>query len=114
MNELTDIEICKRIGEIEKLNGDFGTHRSGVYGRRFADGSFKQYNPLTDDALNHQLMIKYKVLITWNPHINNNCTAVIDGTSEDLPFPFAISDCNDKLPSKAICLAIIEAHKDQS
>ena len=35
MSELTDLEICKRIGEIESLNGDFGTHLNGAHGRRY-------------------------------------------------------------------------------
>ena len=107
MSELTDLEICKRIGEIESLNGDFGTHLNGAHGRRYIDGSFKYYNPLTDDALCFQLMVKYKIQLKkvtngdgWSASFNrlNHSICTLFNTS----------------PNKAICLAIIEAHKDKS
>lgn len=120
--ELTDLEICKRIAEIEGFDfikfensivkittkkvtmncfyKDLKDHVKVMYNKN------NIYNPLTDDALCFKLMVKYKVLITWQ-ELNNNCTAVIDGTSEDIPFAFAIADINDKNPNRAICLSII-------
>lgn len=111
--EYTDLEICKRIA---KINGDNISLMKSALGTRYmkmtsGHGGYREYNPLTDDNLCFKLMVKYKVLITWNPHINDNCTAVIDGTSDELPFPFAIADVNNESPNRAICLAIIESHK---
>ena len=65
MNELDDLSICKRIGEIESLNGDFGTHLNGAHGRRYIDGSFKYYNPLTDDALCFQFCYKDDIRVSF-------------------------------------------------
>ncbi len=49
---MNDLEICKRIAEIEKQHGDFSVHaKTGAFGRRYIDGTFTPYNPLTDDAL---------------------------------------------------------------
>lgn len=111
---MSDLEVCKRIAEIE---GAKETLYSRVKPKEltavFDNSTHFNYNPLTDDALCFALMVKYKVLITWNPHLNNNCTAVIDGTSKDLPYPFAIADVNDESPNKAILLAIIEAHNNE-
>ena len=107
MSELTDLEICKRIGEIESLNGDFGTHLNGAHGRRYSDGSFKYYNPLTDDALCFQLMVKYKIQLK---KVTNG-----DGWAASFNrLNHSICALFDTSPNKAICLAIIEAHKDQS
>jgi len=110
MGNLTDLEICKRIAEIENLmfctGGRYKRIEIWKNGKVF---KYEKYNPLTDDALCFKLMVKYKVLITWQ-EFNDNCTAVIDGTSEDVPFPFAVADINNDNPNKAICLAIIEAY----
>lgn len=127
MTELTDLGICKRIAEIEGItiaeyNGTIvdvpksrvtmNCHYAKLNEKtKSAYHKIKSYNPLTDDALCFKLMIKHKVLITWNPQINNNCTAVIDGRSEDILFPFSIAINNNANPNKAICLAIIEANK---
>jgi len=104
MNELTDLQICKRIGEIESLNGDFGTHLNGAHGRRYIDGSFKYYNPLTDDALLNQLIFKYEISISFNFCL----ISMITNKQYEMNFT--------DIPSlKRNCLLlIIEAHKDQS
>ena len=81
MNELTDLQICKRIAEIEgheTLPCD--EYQEGDFYIVINDHG-EDYNPLTDDALCFQLMVKYVY---------------------------------DDSPNKAICLAIIEAHKDKS
>ena len=109
MEEMDNLSICKRVAEIEGIQHQIeqeDTARAYIYSEELS----KEYNPLTDDALCFKLMVKYKVSITWNPHLDDNCTAVIDGVSEDLPFPFAIADNKDELPNRAICLTIIEAH----
>ena len=103
MNKLTDLEICKRIAEIEKLPhhleegmNDKFINTSTIY------GDVCEYNPLTDDALCFRLMIKYKVDIL---NYTDTCEAIIFGLS--MPHEI-VSD----LHNKAICLAIIEAHKN--
>lgn len=117
---MDDLQLIKDIAVIEDiatLQGD-GINRGDIYhiwqhSERYGILLQHKYNPLTDDAKCYRLMVKYKVLITWNPHINDNCTAVIDGTSDDIPFPFAIADFNDTNPNRAILLAIREANKDK-
>lgn len=103
---LTDVEICKKIGVIEKCNGDFGVNKAtGHYGRRYIDGSFSPYNPLTDDALCFRLMVKYEVAFCQVFYLNSD--------KDDL-YTATISPCDgvySGTPNKAICLAIIEAHK---
>mgnify|MGYP003636529076 FL=1 len=105
MTELTDLEICKRIAEIE----GFLTDPDDKYPRylRFKSGEhvgYKTYNPLTDDALCFKLMVKYKIQLRkvtngdgWSASFNklNHSICTLFNTS----------------PNKAICLAIIEAHK---
>ena len=108
MSELTDLEICKRIGEIESLNGDFGTHLNGAHGRRYIDGSFKYYNPLTDDTLCFQLMVKYEV--------NVDSYLGVTSISSDYTNKPNIAQVSymDYTINKAIWLTIIEAHKVKS
>ena len=107
MSELTDLEICKRIAEIEN-KGDcfnwFNTFaiRTEMYAER------EEFNPLTDDALCFQLMVKYDCDLI-SPYRPNNDThwecQIFTGNCTDV-----VSIYNDS-PNKAICLAIIEAHK---
>ncbi len=56
--ELTDLQINKRIAEIE----DARTYQIGLHIYIGKD----EYNPLTDDALLKQLIFKYKVSIDFN------------------------------------------------
>ena len=112
---MNDLEICKRIAEIEGL--DFYLLESGgdtyplikawqdsvlkdkCVPKRFFEA--RDYNPLTDDALCFKLMVKYKVDIN-NDEYNGLCTAWYAEYK-------SVQDVN---MNKAICLAIIEAHKD--
>ena len=121
MSELTGLEICKKIAEIE--GKEFYLLESGedTYPmiKVWSDSVFKDkcipkrffeshdYNPLTDDALCFQLMVKYKIQLKkvtngdgWAASFNrlNHSICTLFNTS----------------PNKAICLAIIEAHKDKS
>lgn len=102
--ELTDLEICKRIAEIEGVESDF---IGGLLCTKNNNGGFGgQYSPLTDDALCFQLMAKYFISV----HICGTWFGCYRG--ESLP-----SGCNSFLSyelnlKKAICLAIIKAHKE--
>ena len=107
MSELTDLEICKRIAEIEN-KGDcfswFNTFaiRTEMYAER------EEYNPLTDDALCFQLMVKYEVNVDSYLGVTNISSDYTD--RQDI----AQFSYMDYTINKAICLTIIEAHKDQS
>ena len=102
MNELTDLEICKRIAEIENKGDCFSWFDTfAIRTEMFAER--EEYNPLTDDALCFQLMVKYKLSLIAPEGDQENWDCVISATLTI-----------DSNPNKAICLAIIEAHKDQS
>ena len=118
MNKLTDLEICKRIAEIEEFN------QVEVNGRVLVSLGFncdRVYNPVTSDALIWQLSKKYRVSIMyWEQWQREQCEADCDviahiemgdgiWCASSIYFREGDSSLN-----KAICLAIIEAHKDQS
>ena len=104
---MNDLEICKRIAEIEKLPhrleegmNDKFINTSTIY------GDVCEYNPLTDDALCFQLMIKYCVdfnhaMFTDDTLHRYQAVNTITGKGFGL----------DKNPNKAICLAIIKIYK---
>ena len=104
MSELTDLEICKRIAEIEKLPhhldkgmNDKFINTSTIY------GDVCEYSPLTDDALCFQLMVKYNLSLIAPEREQEDWDCVI----------LDVLTVNES-PNRAICLAIIEAHKGQS
>ena len=87
---MNDLEICKRIAEIDGTPPEF----------------VGEYNPLTDDALCFQLMIKYCV--------DFNHAMFTDNTLHRYQAVNTITRKGwglDKNPNKAICLAIIEVNK---
>ena len=111
MNKLTDLEICKRIAEIEfgkdsdnwfwSVEGESDTAMVSAFTGDGIFGSYSEYNPLTDDALCFKLMVKYKCSVScvykmWQCTVKTPSDTVL---------------CYDEHPNKAICLAIIEASK---
>lgn len=101
---MNDLEICKRIAEIEGLiisNHSVDIDDLWVHICNSKDSSVTFFNPLTDDALCFQLMSKYKVWRWSNPYCGqfNVCIRGVQGWITSVTF------------NKAICLAIIEAHK---
>ena len=118
MSELTDLEICKRIAEIEN-KGDcfnwFNTFaiRTEMYAER------EEYNPLTDDALCFQLTKKYRVSIDyfedWQRQGEDKDVLARLEIGLGIHALGTVDFCkNDDSLNKAICLAIIEAHKVKS
>jgi len=119
---MDNLAICKRIAEIEGVevihSKTFDIQRIAIkkhyYSGKLHGSSarnialeseyFKHntYNPLTDDALCFQLMVKYKVWRWSNPYCGqfNVCIRGVQGWVTAVTF------------NKAILLAIIEAHKD--
>ena len=107
MNELTDLEICKRIAEIEDERFIF---RSGEYYTLQWDYNYSRdeessFDPLTDDALLMGLIKKYIQSYRYDVY-----------TSPESETPMHIFKCfhNDEVSNsnyaKAALLAIIEAH----
>tara|TARA_R110000822_G_scaffold128482_1_gene264290 strand:- start:72 stop:386 length:315 start_codon:yes stop_codon:yes gene_type:complete len=97
--------ICKRIAEIEglRVSKDVKPQCGGAYASAHIDkpyGSYKVYNPLTDDALCFKLMIKYRIDFGTLEYSGKHCVSwALDG------------NLIEENPNKAICLAIIEANK---
>ena len=105
---MNDLEICKRIAEIEGLlvsayklgNDDLWVHTCNT-----KDSSVTLYNPLTDDALwaglCFQLMVKYKLEV-WE--VSGKWLVGFDDLQNIV---------SDESLNRAICLLIIEAHEEQ-
>ena len=96
---MNDLEICKRIAEIEGKYIECDLPSSVVIHN---GGDGKEYNPLTDDGLCFRLMVKYG--LTFNDENDMYGVASCKYSDEYL--------CVNESPNKAICLAIIAAHKD--
>ena len=110
--ELTDLEICKRIAEIEGIKVKYDDNQ--FYGSNYFrcdvhhDLAPVVYRPLTDDALCFQLIIKYDLDVIAPYRKNNETTWEAQIFSKDYFDAFQIYD---KSLNRAICLAIIEANK---
>lgn len=115
---MSDLQICKRIAEIEGVKAFEYDHI--VFGKTLCremtvSGLAPQpYNPLTDDALNHQLMIKYRITVEFTryyEHLKSITTKAFYDDKADNGYGAYIRDIST---NKAILLAIIEAHKDNN
>ena len=99
MSELTDLEICKSIAEIEHGRAYIDGDDTGNFinlNHPMSDRGGESYNPLTDDALCFQLMVKHKA--DFIPYYRDEYRAQIKSI-------YMVS----KSPNRAICLAIIES-----
>ena len=117
MNKLTDLEICKRIAEI------LGVKFTVISGKIVADAFQVHdlfscahmgfiFNPLTDNALCFQLMVKCKITVEFTryyEHLKSTTTRAYYDHKADNGYGAYIQDVN---PNRAICLAKIEAHKE--
>ena len=63
MSELTDLEICKRIAEIEKIGHQHIQYTDKPFIVSMATHS--EYNPLTDDALCFQFCYKDDIRVSF-------------------------------------------------
>ena len=118
---MNDLEICKRIAEIEEYTFEvikIHDSMSAVKPTEFINvheypnvGCSMTYNPLTDDALFFVLQNKYEVCV----HYGSGDVFICGGDNFDGCLSVKSFDVDDKKTlNKAICLAIIEAHKEQS
>ncbi len=109
MKELTDLEVCKRIAELEgHIFDDGGKYFRCMLLKFDKVVGYIDYNPLTDDALCFTLSKKYNVCIM---HHEEYSTARIWDDPEDNPIADFSDINNDTSLNKAICLSIIEANK---
>ena len=99
MSDLTDLEICKRIADIEQVDCYYDENSTYVNYWPYEGAPVQKYNPLTDKALCFDLMVKYRVGL----FICGN-----GGWQAECEF-YKPTKC--KNPQKAICLAIIEKHE---
>jgi len=109
---MSDLEICVRIAKIEDVFRkivDEVDRQSERCSRQLQTGaisyfkaqSFEDiYNPIINDALCFELMVKYAIKVA--PRIGNTTATWTGGD---------IEASGDKHTNKAICLAIIEAFK---
>ena len=103
MIDLTDLEICKRIAEIEGAKETlFSRVKPKELTAVFDGNTTFNYNPMKDDALCFKLMVKYSVWRWSNPR-EGKFTACIKDVQGWL---------SGESLNKAICLAIIESKKD--
>lgn len=101
---MNDLEVCKRIAEIELKDSDRHGWDYSECGTFIVIGDGEAFNPLTDKALAFDLMVKYGISsgpnsVGWSATINYD-----DGST----FGPIMAYC----PQRAICLAIIEKHKN--
>jgi len=101
MSELTDLQICKRIAEIEGVECEVILNKLFVVNKRAM-----KYNP-EKDALNHKLMLKHEIVLIT---VRANYGGPIIGYNafyRQLVDKIYLEGLN---PNKAILLAIIEAN----
>jgi hypothetical protein len=98
---MDNITICKRIAEIDGIDFNYNDERV-MYWREVKDSPVETYNPLTDDELCFKLMLKNDIVI------RNRGNGYYLATVNRFECDARIANKN---PNKAICLAIIEAHK---
>jgi hypothetical protein len=100
MNELTDLEICQRIAQIEGIQNQIeqaDTQHPYIYSEELN----AEYNPLTDNSLCFSLMLRHEVSLTYGEYAVN---AEILIEKEDGEHSFATQAY---CPKRAICLAIV-------
>ena len=104
---MTDEEILKRLAEIEgyKLS-EYGFRYSTAFNAiiSYQDDDFSPWNPLHDDAQCLALVKKYAIDLTFSPSSNFR-------TCRWKATMFPISEVSDESLNRAVCMAIIEAHK---
>ena len=114
MSELTDLEICKKIAEIEGSKDTLYSYSNHKVSKKliaiFYDRTVFGYNPLTDKTLCFDLMVKHGVdfnLKTDGSGVFHNASWYIFNGVDDFD-EFSLCDKN---PQRAICLAIIKKHE---
>jgi len=102
---MNNLRICDQIAGIEGIKYWNHLDKCVLKAPWGWDKELPEYNPLTDDALCFQLMVKYRMQLSRLPNLDYICKKQgvfvnINNTTKGMDSP-----------NKAICLAIIEAHK---
>lgn len=110
---MNDLQICKRVSEIDGYTTfcDGGKYARIELLKHGKVVGYQDYNPLTDDALCFQLMVRYRIKVMYETNPNYYHASRVIHEQSKKPFRVCESDSN---PNKAICLAIIEAHKESN
>tara|TARA_R110000851_G_scaffold147552_1_gene287500 strand:- start:321 stop:620 length:300 start_codon:yes stop_codon:yes gene_type:complete len=99
---MDDLRICNKLAEIEGHETlPLDEYQEGDF-YIVIDNHGEGYNPLKDDALCFQLMIKYCIELKCYPNKKGVYQYYVSGGSFD-------NGCDN--PNKAICLAILEIYK---
>ena len=104
---MNDLEICRRIAEIECDTWYYSIKKNKRI--MMLQGKASTLNPLTDDALCFQLMVKYDVDLTSPYRIEGETEWEAQLLREGTDYFVRVYNEN---PNKAICLVIIEAHEE--
>jgi len=109
---MTDLEICKRIAEIEGLSEHrFRNYCNAEYDDECRLISVDHYNPLTDKALCFDLMVKYDVVFL-DDEAYAGCESGAGPESGGYYCEgYGVSKSS---PQRAICLAIIDKMSGKS
>ena len=100
MKTLTDLEICKKIAEIEGYGPNEINDKADVIWVLFGHATM-EFNPLADKALLFDLMLKYNVTL-------ENYSSLHYASIERITHR---ADSDEDVP-RAVLLAIIEAQND--
>ena len=110
MKELTDLEICKRIAEIKRPNEwIIKDNKLMIVVEQFGREHQEYWNPITGNALNCQLRDEFRVNIEY--WLDQG--AVLYILNDDGERVCTIDVDTDEEINRAVCLCIIEAHKDE-
>lgn len=108
---MKDLEICKRIAEIEHgacfVDGDDSGNFINL-NHPMSDRGGEMYNPLTDKALCFDLMVKHDISLI-NVKDSTASYAVWDDSTPELKKTEVGTN-----PQRAICLAIIAKHENNN
>ena len=99
---MDDLSICKRIAEICGAEYEKYMLQGGERLTNWNGTTWQNFNPLVDDALCFQLMVEYQIKLSYE--YDETWICFKHGLCGQLS--------KDISPNKAICLAIIEAHKE--
>lgn len=106
MSNLTDLEICKRIAEIEGIDHHIempDTINAYIYSEQLN----KEFNPLKDDGLCFRLMVKHCIELSYYEDEGNAMYyAFFESRNGEM------KSCGDyKSAHKSICLTVIGMHE---
>ena len=103
MTELTDLEICKKIAEIEGLDWIVNKYNLVFYRPATCRSHVCLFQPLDDWNVTAKLMNKYGII--YLPLTEGAVARWGEGEDDEL---------SDKNPQRAVCLAIIKQHEAEN